>query len=170
MAEPKIDWDNDEEIGMTDDRRMRVSGAAESGYHEPTEQDIEDIRKDHHTSTSPHAVNADEFIRSGSSTGALQGPEDEENLHPKVGLSVAEGREIGTAIAADAEGPSADRGYPQDTTPESQTTSDQHGFRGAKRAAAGAGVDGDLDILGPTDGEGEATRFEQDDEENRESA
>ena len=169
MAEPKIDWDNDEEIGMTDDRRMRESGAAESGYHAPTEQDIKDIRKDHHTSTSPHAVNADEFIRSGSSTGELQGPEDEENLHPKVGLSVTEGREIGT-VTDITDGPRVDHGHPQDTTPESQTTNDQKGWQGAKRAAGGSGVDGDMNTFGPTDGEGEATRFEQDDEENRESA
>lgn len=153
-ADESNDTEKENELRMTDERRMRESGAAESGYHEPSAQDIDDIRKDHHTSTSPHAVNADELIRSGSSTDELQGPEDEENLHPRQGPSIEASRSIGTvADIEEAEGRiGGTDNFPSDPTPESQTTNDQKGWQGAKRAAAGAGVDGDLDLEGPFDG------------------
>ena len=157
----------EEEFEMTDDRRMRTSGAAASGYHAPTEQDIQDLKKDHHTSTTPNAVNADEFIRAGSSTGALQGAEDEENLHPRQGLRVEEGRELGTA-ASESDGPVAKFEYPQDTTPESQTTTTP--TQGAKRAAQGSGVDGDLDEFGPSDTSGEGPNYRASEGDDREDS
>jgi hypothetical protein len=43
--------------------RMSRSGAAESGYHPPTQEDIEDLRKDHSTASAPGLVNADEEVR-----------------------------------------------------------------------------------------------------------
>lgn len=46
-----------------DQLRMNRSGAAESGYHPPTEQDIEDLRKDHRTASGPGLINADESVR-----------------------------------------------------------------------------------------------------------
>jgi hypothetical protein len=46
-----------------DDLRMKRSGAAESGYHPPTEEDIHDLRKDHSTATGPGLINADEGVR-----------------------------------------------------------------------------------------------------------
>jgi hypothetical protein len=162
---------DEDDLRMTDERRMRESGAEESGYHAPSEQDIQDIRKDHHTSTSPHAVNADEFIRHGSSTDQLQGAEEVANMHPHEGPSVEQGRSIGTVADMDV-GRHANSDYPSDPTPESQTTNDRKGWQGAKRAMDGAGVDGDLDLEGPTDGvvSAEQNQVEEDDNLERRTA
>lgn len=55
-----------------DERRMIKSGAWESGYHSPSESDVEDIRKDHSTHSTPEAVSADEAIREVSGTAEPQ--------------------------------------------------------------------------------------------------
>lgn len=46
-----------------DELRMSRSGAAESGYHSPTKEDIDDLKKDHRTASEPGLVNADEEVR-----------------------------------------------------------------------------------------------------------
>lgn len=175
MAQKKMKREEDskeqEELRMTDDRRMRESGAEESGYHKPSKQDIKDIRKDHHTSTGPNAVNADEFIRHGSSTNKLQGADQEANMHPRTGPTVEEGRAIGT-LADLEEGPRADMAFPEPVTPEGQTTRDHKSWDSAKRSAEGAGADGDLDLEGPVDGviSSEENTDEEDDNLERRSA
>lgn len=45
-----------------DEDPLIASGAAESGYHPPSEQDIEDIKHDHNTA-GPGATTADQAIR-----------------------------------------------------------------------------------------------------------
>lgn len=59
-----------------DNIRMTRSGAAESGYHPPTPEDIEDLKKDHRTSTAPGGINADEAVRLNSSSGEAESEED----------------------------------------------------------------------------------------------
>jgi hypothetical protein len=49
-----------------DELRMERSGAAASGYHAPTTEDIDDIRKDHSTASAAGAINADEGVRRDS--------------------------------------------------------------------------------------------------------
>ncbi|RZA09049.1 MAG: hypothetical protein EOP11_02955 [Proteobacteria bacterium] len=149
MAQAK---DSNKEFEMTDERRMRISGAEESGYHAPTAQDIEDIKKDHHTHTAPNAVNADAFIRDGSSTGELQGAEDDENLHPQKGIQPDQARSLGTLADEEEEGISAEGHDVKPPTSGDQSIDDHHGFRGAKRTVEGSGPDGDLNLEGPSDG------------------
>lgn len=64
--------ENDRRMETDDERRMIKSGAWESGYHSPSDSDVEDIRKDHSTHTSPDAVSADEAIREVSGTAETQ--------------------------------------------------------------------------------------------------
>ena len=45
-----------------DNQRMIRSGAADSGYHAPSAQDIDDIRKNHRTAGKGR-LNADEAVR-----------------------------------------------------------------------------------------------------------
>lgn len=64
-----------------DELRMQRSGAAESGYHPPSEQDLNDLRKDHSTASGPGLLNADEGVRRDGNE--LPGPID--SLSGEVG-------------------------------------------------------------------------------------
>lgn len=77
-----------------DEMRMRRSGALESGYHAPTEEDIDDIVKSHRTSSAPGLINADEGVRRDS--GQPPGPID--SLSGK--LEESAGEEIGETRSA----------------------------------------------------------------------
>jgi hypothetical protein len=72
------DDDND-----TDEKRMIVSGAEEAGYHPPSREDINDIRKDHNAATT--GITADEAIRRAHGTAEV-GVDDEAVKDPSEGV------------------------------------------------------------------------------------
>lgn len=93
MGGKKSRFDKHEARGATaeerDELRMNRSGAAASGYHSPTEQDIEDLRRDHSTASEPGLINADEEVRRDGE--GLPGPID--SLSGKVEDETEEERE-----------------------------------------------------------------------------
>jgi hypothetical protein len=87
-------WGGKKLAESKDERRMERSGAAASGYHAPTAEDIDDIRKDHSTASAAGTINADEGVRRDSSESP--GPID--SLSGKV--EEAEDGEIGESRSA----------------------------------------------------------------------
>lgn len=65
-----------------DEERMEKSGARRSGYHEPSKEDVEDIKHDHNTA-APGAVTADEAVREARGAGELRDEAPREEERPK---------------------------------------------------------------------------------------
>lgn len=70
---------------VQDEKRMITSGAEEAGYHAPTDDDVQDIRKDHDAATT--GISADEAIRQVHGTA-------EKALNPEEGKGAQRDEEL----------------------------------------------------------------------------
>lgn len=70
-----------------DEERMEKSGARRSGYHAPTKEDVEDIKREHNTAPEG-SVTADEAVREAREAGELAEEPAREEERPNGATSL----------------------------------------------------------------------------------